>query len=73
MVERLTKQNQSSVVPVQTYTVLKLGSTPVTFGLRNLSTQTITVTGRSVIAKFTAANAIPDMLAPHIDKEKNGE
>ena len=73
MVERLTKQNQCSVVPIQTYTILKLGSIQITFGLRNLSAQTITVMSRSMIAKFTAANTIPNMLAPHIDKEKNVE
>ena len=28
---------------------------------------------RSVIAKFTAASAIPNMFTPHIDKEENGE
>ena len=31
------------------------------------------MTNRSAIAKFTAANAIPNALAPHMDKEENGE
>ena len=71
MVERLTKQNQSSVVLVQTYTVLKPGSTSITFGLRNISARK--QTSRSAIAKFMAANAIPDTLAPHIDEKEDGE
>ena len=73
MVERLTKQNQNLVVPIQMYTVLKPGSTRVTFGLRNLSARTIMVMSKSLIAKFTAADAIPNMLTPHIDKEENGK
>ena len=39
----------------------------------NFHARTITVMSRSMIAKFTAANATPDMLATHIDKEENGE
>ena len=73
MFNRLTKQNQNLVVPVQMYTVLKPGSTQITFGLKNLSARTITVTSRSVIAKFMAADAIPNTLALHIDKEKDGK
>ena len=31
------------------------------------------MTSRSAIAKFTAPNAIPDTLAPHIDEKGDGE
>ena len=41
-------------------------------GLRNLSARMITIRNKSVIAKFSAANAIPDTLAPHVT-EKEGD
>ena len=72
MIERLPEQNQNLVVPVQTYTVLKPGSTQITFRLRNLSARTITVTSWSIIAKFTAANAIPILWLLILMKEKMG-
>ena len=69
MVDGLPGQYQSTVVPVQTYMVLKLGSTRIKFGLRNLSAQAVTIKSKTVIARFAAANAIPDMLAPSMEEE----
>ena len=74
MVERLIEQNINSVVPVQTYTVLKPGSIRVNLGLGNLSARMKIVRSKSAKAKFSAANVIPDTLVPHITgKEKSSD
>ena len=52
------------MAPVATYTVLKPGSTRVQFGLQNLLARSITLKSKTTVAKFSAANAVPDMLAP---------
>ena len=58
----------TTVVPVQIYTVLKPGSTRIKFGLRNLSARAVTIKCKTAIARFAAANAIPDMLAPSVEE-----
>ena len=73
MVESLIEPNCSTVVPVQTYTILKPGSTRLNVGLRNLSGKAITVHAKMAIAQFTAANAIPETLAPHVTDAKENE
>ena len=69
MVDGLPEQYQRTVVPVQTYMVLKPGSMRIKFGLRNLSAQAVTIKSKTAIARFAAANAIPDMLAPSVEEE----
>ena len=69
MVDGLPGQYQCTVVPAQTYTVLKPGSTRIKFGLRNLSARAVTIKSKTAVARFVAANAIPDMLAPSVEEE----
>ena len=73
MVESLLEPNCNTVVPVQTYTVLKPGSTRLNVGLRNLSGKAITVHAKMAITQFTAANAIPEMLALYVIDAKENE
>ena len=69
MVDGLLGQYQRAVVPVQTYMVLKPVSTRIKFGLRNLSAQAVTIKSKTAKARFAAANAVPDMLAPSVEEE----
>ena len=64
IIERPESHEHNMVAPVATYTVLKPGSTRIQFGLRNLLARSITLKSKTTIAKFSAANAVPDMLAP---------
>ena len=72
MVDGLPGQYQCTLAPVQTYTVLKPGSTRIKFGLRNLSAQAVTIKSKTSVARFVAANAIPDMLALSEKEENQG-
>ena len=73
MVESLIEPNCNTVVPVRTYTILKPGSTRLNVGLGNLSGKAITVHAKMAITQFTAANAIPETLAPHVTDDKENE
>ena len=73
MVERLKDSNYALVVPMQTYTILKSGSSWVNFGIHNLSARTIQVQSKTAMEKFSATNSVPDMLAPHATKEIHTE
>ena len=64
IIEHPESHEHSMVAPVATYTVLKPGSTRIQFGLQNLMARSITLKSKTTIAKFLAANAVPDMLAP---------
>ena len=73
MVESLIEPNCNTVVPVRTYTVLKPGSTRLNVGLSNLSGKAITVHTKMAVTQFTATNAIPETLAPHVTDAKENE
>ena len=73
MVEKLEDSNYALVVPIQTYTMLKFGSSRVNFEIHNLSARIIQVQSKMAIAKFSAVNAVPDILAPHVTNEMQGE
>ena len=55
-----------SVVTVASYTHLKPGSSKLSVGLKNLSSQMVTIKAKTVIAKVAAANVVPQMLAPRV-------
>ena len=52
---------------------MKPGSTRLNVGLRNLSGKAITIHAKTAITQFTAANAIPETLAPHVTDAKENE
>ena len=74
IIERPERHEHSIVAPVVTYTVLKPGLTCIQLGLQNLLARSITLKSKTTIAKFSAANAVPDLLAPDPESVvQNGE
>ena len=65
-------KSDTKYISVNSYTLLKPGPTKVSVGLRNLSTWSITILAKSVVAKLSAANKVPDLLASKF-KEGEGE
>ena len=58
-----------SVVAVPSYANLKPGSSNVNMSLRNLTSRSITVKTKSVVAQVAAANVVLPMLVPKIPQE----
>ena len=52
-------------VAVPSYAYLKPGSSKVNMCLRNLTSKSIMVKAKSIVAQLAAANAVPSMLAPN--------
>ena len=52
-----------TVVAVPSYAYLKPGSSRVNMSLRNLTSKSIVVKVKSIVAQLAAANAVPSMLA----------
>ena len=69
IVEPDPNKDYESVSLIHGYTVLKLGSSRVSVGLRNFSCRKVTIPAKSIIAKVTAANVVPHSLAPNLDSE----
>ena len=69
IVEPDPDREYESVAPIYGYTVLKPGSSRVSIGLQNYSCRKVTVPAKSIIAKVSAANAVPHSLAPNLDNE----
>ena len=69
IVEPGPDREYESVAPIHGYTVLKPGSSQVSFGLQNYSCHKVTVPAKSIIAKVSAANVVPHSLAPSLDNE----
>ena len=63
-------KNYEAAIPIHGYTVLKLGSSRVSVGIRNLSCKKITVPAKSVIAKIAAANMVPHSYAPNVENNE---
>ena len=51
------------VVAVPSYTCLKPGSSKTDMSLRNLTSKSIMIRAKSIVAQLVAANAVPSMLA----------
>ena len=69
IVELDPNKDYESVVPIHRYTTLKPGSSRVSIGLRNHSCRRVTINAKTVIAKVTAANVVPQFLAPNLENE----
>ena len=56
MMEASEKINHEAVKIICTYSMLKLGSSRVPIGLRNLSCKSVTIKSKMVVATVAAAN-----------------
>ena len=64
--------NRKEVILVNSYSVLHPGSTRVQVAFRNMTCKEIKLKPKTSIAKMSAANSVPNMLAPKSDgKDKN--
>ena len=68
VVESDPKREYGAVIPINGYTVLRLGSSRVSIGIRNISCQCVTILAKTVIAKVAAANVVPHSYAPNVEK-----
>ena len=69
IVESDPKREYSAAIPINGYTVLKLGSSQVAIGIRNVSCQCVTIPAKTVIAKVTAANVVPHSYALKVESD----
>ena len=53
--------------------MLKLGSSRVSIGLRNLSCKSVTIKSKTIVATVAAANLVPFSMAPNLEGEDKGE
>ena len=58
-----------SVVAVPSYAYLKSGSSKINMSLRNLTSRSIMVKVKSIVAQVAAANVVPSMLTPKIPQK----
>ena len=56
--------NRKQVIPVNSYSVLHPGSPRVHVAIRNMTCKEIKLKPKTLIAKMSAANSVPNMLAP---------
>ena len=73
LMEKLEKENDSAVEPVNSYSILHPGSDRVQIVLHNLSARKVTVQAKSSIATISAANEVPKMLAPRFNEKESVE
>ena len=59
-----TEKYLNSITTVMSYTCLKPRSGPVAVGPNNLTGNNIIIKSNTVVAKISAANVVPHMLAP---------
>ena len=69
IVEPDPDREYESMAPIHGYTVLKPGSSRVSIGLQNYSCCKVMIPAKSIIAKVSAANVVPQSLAPNLDNE----
>ena len=53
--------------------MLKLGSSRVSIGLRNLSCKSVTIKSKTVVATVVAASLVPFSVAPNLEGEGKEE
>ena len=59
MMEVAERFNHEAVKTICTYSMLKLGSSRVSIGLRNLSCKSVTIKSKTVVATVVVANFVP--------------
>ena len=59
----------TSIVAVPSYANLKPGSSKVNMSLRNLTSKSITVKAKSIVAQVATDNVVPPMLTPKNPQE----
>ena len=69
IVEPSNNGYNSSVVTVPSYPYLKPGSSKINMSLRNLTSRSITVKAKSIVAQLAVANAVPSILTPKNPQE----
>ena len=69
IVEQKSEGYNPSVVAVASYTYLKPGSSKINMRLRYLTSRSIMVKAKSIVAQLAAANVVPSMLTPKIPQE----
>ena len=62
-------KNGNEVVPVNSYSVLHPGSTRVQIAIRNMMSKELKLKLKTLIAKMSAANTVPNMLALKLAKK----
>ena len=72
ILERLTNK-RNEVVPVNTYSVLDPGSSRVQIAIRNMTCKELKLKPKTLIAKMSAANSVPNMLALKLAKENESD
>ena len=65
------KFNHDAVKTICTYSMLKLGSSRVSIGLRNLSCRIVTIKSKTVVATVVEANLVPFSVAPNLEGKEN--
>ena len=63
IVEPMKNKPHSSMVTVLNYTILKPSSSKVNMNIRNSTSRKIAVKAKSIVARVSAANVVPSMLA----------
>ena len=67
MMETLEGFIHEAVKMICTYSMLKLGSSRVSIGLRNLSCKSVTIKSKTVVATVAAANLVPMSMASNLE------
>ena len=65
--------NHEAVKTICEYPMLKLGSSRVSIGLRNLSCKSVTIKSKTVVATVAAANLVPMSMAPNLEERDKEE
>ena len=73
MMEVSERFNHEAIKTISAYSMLKLGSSRVLIGLRNLSCKSVTIKSKTVVATVAAANLVPMSMAPNLEGEDKGE
>ena len=69
MMEASERFNHGAVKTICAYSRLKLGSSRVLIGLKNLSCKSVTIKSKTVVATVAAANLVPMSMAPNLEGE----
>ena len=67
MMEASERFNHEAVKTICAYSMLKLGSSRVSIGLRNLNCKIVTIKLKTVVATVAVANLVPMSMAPNLE------
>ena len=70
IVESDPKINYETAILINGYTMLKLGSSRVSVGIRNISCKSFMIPAKTTITKVTAANVVPHSYAPNVENNE---